>query len=226
SASIAHELRQPLNTISRAVQNLEYLLEAPEVDAAAVASKIARVLAQVERASDVIDRMRRFGRKSVGEHAVLPLRNAIENVEAIMHHVLLRAGVRLEIDIAADLTTYADQLQLEQVVSNLIQNAVDAISGIGAKSERAEGLIRIVAARSDEEEGMIQIRIEDSGPGFRPEILERVLEPFFTTKSADHGTGLGLAICETIVRESGGRLEIGNHDGGGYVTIILPHDAG
>jgi signal transduction histidine kinase len=226
SASIAHELRQPLNTISLAVQNLEYLLEAPEVDAAAVASKIARVLAQVERASDVIDRMRRFGRKSVGENAVLPLRNAIENVEAIMHHVLLRAGVRLEVEIPADLTTYADQLQLEQVVSNLIQNAVDAISGIGAKSDRDEGLIRIVATRSDEEEGMIQLRIEDSGPGFRPEILERVLEPFFTTKSADHGTGLGLAICETIVRESGGRLEIGNHDGGGYVAIVLPHDAG
>jgi|GEM_PF-1580703 signal transduction histidine kinase len=226
SASIAHELRQPLNTISLAVQNLEYLLEAPEVDAAAVASKIGRVLAQVERASDVIDRMRRFGRKSVGEHAILPLRTAIENVEAIMHHVLLRAGVRLEVNIPADLTAYADQLQLEQVVSNLIQNAVDAISGIGAKSERDEGLIRIVAARSDEEEGMVQLRIEDSGPGFRSEIMERVLEPFFTTKSADHGTGLGLAICETIVRESGGRLEIGNHDGGGYVAIILPHDAG
>ncbi len=73
---------------------------------------------------------------------------------------------------------------------------------------------------------MVQLRIEDSGPGFRSEIMERVLEPFFTTKSADHGTGLGLAICETIVRESGGRLEIGNHDGGGYVAIILPHDAG
>ena len=225
SASIAHELRQPLNTISLAVQNLEYLLEAPEVDSAAVAAKIGRVLAQVERASDVIDRMRRFGRKSVGEHASLPLRGTVEGVEAIMHHVLLRAGVRLEVDIPADVTAYADQLQLEQVVSNLMQNAVDAISGIGTKSERGEGLIRILAAPSKDEEGMVVLRIEDSGPGFRPEILDRVLEPFFTTKSADHGTGLGLAICDTIIRESGGRLELGNHDGGGYVAIVLPREA-
>lgn len=225
SASIAHELRQPLNTISLAVQNLEYLLEAPEFDGEAAAVKIKRVLAQVERASDVIDRMRRFGRKSVGEHASLALRNVVENVEAIMHHVLLRAGVRLEIGVPADVVVYADQLQLEQVIGNLIQNAVDAISGIGAKHERGEGLIGIVAAQSAGEKGMVVLRIEDSGPGFRPEIAERVLEPFFTTKSADHGTGLGLAICDAIVRESGGRIEIGNHASGGYVAVILPQHA-
>ncbi|PKQ09861.1 MAG: hypothetical protein CVT73_00545, partial [Alphaproteobacteria bacterium HGW-Alphaproteobacteria-12] len=222
SASIAHELRQPLNTISLAVQNLEILLEAPEVDGEAAAGKVKRVLAQVERASGVIDRMRRFGRKSVGDHAVLDLAGIVENIEAIMHHVLLRAGVRIEVEIAESLTVYADPLQLEQVIANLIQNAVDAISGIGAKHDREEGLVRIIAAPVPDEEDMVSLRIEDSGPGFRPEILERVLEPFFTTKSAEHGTGLGLAICDAIVRESGGRLEVGNHPSGGYVAIVLP----
>lgn len=225
SASISHELRQPLNTISLAVQNLEYLLEAPEFDEAAVAAKIKRVLSQVDRASEVIDRMRRFGRKSVGEHASLGIRSVVENVEAIMHHALLRAGVRLEIDLAPDLVVYADQLQLEQVVSNLIQNAVDAISGIGAKHERDEGLIRVVAAPTPGEKDMVSLRVEDSGPGFRPEIIDRVLEPFFTTKTADHGTGLGLAICDAIIRESGGRIEIGNHASGGYVAVVLPQRA-
>ncbi|MEQ8268694.1 MAG: ATP-binding protein [Parvibaculum sp.] len=225
SASISHELRQPLNTISLAVQNLEYLLEAPEFDEEAAAAKIKRVLSQVDRASEVIDRMRRFGRKSVGEHAALGVRNLVENVEAIMHHVLLRAGVRLELDLAPDLVVHADQLQLEQVVSNLIQNAVDAISGIGAKHERDEGLIRIVAAPAPGEEDMVSLRVEDSGPGFRPEIIDRVLEPFFTTKTADHGTGLGLAICDAIIRESGGRIEIGNHASGGYVAVVLPQRA-
>jgi len=225
SASIAHELRQPLNTISLAVQNLEYLLEAPEFDGEAAAQKTKRVLAQVERASDVIDRMRRFGRKSVGENASLVLRNVVENVEAIMHHVLLRAGTRLELDVPPEMTVYADQLQLEQVIGNLLQNAVDAISGIGARHERAEGLIRIAAAPSPDEKGMVVLRVEDSGPGFRPEIAARVLEPFFTTKSAEHGTGLGLAICDAIVRESGGRIEVGNHERGGYVAVVLPRDA-
>lgn len=225
SASIAHELRQPLNTISLAVQNLEYLLEAPEFDGEATAQKTKRVLAQVERASEVIDRMRRFGRKSVGENASLAVRNVVENVEAIMHHVLLRAGVRLELDVPQEITVYADQLQLEQVMGNLLQNAVDAISGIGAKHERTEGLIRIAVAPSPDEKGMVVLRVEDSGPGFRPEIAGRVLEPFFTTKSAEHGTGLGLAICDAIVRESGGRIEVGNHERGGYVAVVLPRDA-
>ncbi len=222
SASIAHELRQPLNTISLAVQNLEILLEAPTVDDAAVAAKTKRVLAQVERASEVIDRMRRFGRKSTGEQTNVALREMVENVETIMHHVLLRAGVRLETDVPEDLIVVGDQLQYEQVLGNLIQNAVDAISGIGTRHEREDGWVRIQARKSLDEEGMAILRVEDNGPGFRQEILERVLEPFFTTKSAEHGTGLGLAICDTIIREGGGRITLGNHESGGYVALILP----
>ncbi|MFN4229380.1 sensor histidine kinase [Parvibaculum sp.] len=224
SASIAHELRQPLNTISLAVQNLELLLQAPEVDEAAIASKTKRVLAQVERASEVIDRMRRFGRKSTGDQSTVSLCDLVENVEAIMHHVLLRAGIRLETEIPEELSVIGDQLQFEQVLGNLIQNAVDAISGIGAKHERSEGLIRLRAEVPAEEKAMVILRVEDSGPGFRQEILDRVLEPFFTTKSAEHGTGLGLAICNTIIRESGGRIELGNHEAGGYVALILPRE--
>lgn len=220
SASIAHELRQPLNTISLAVQNLEYIVAAPDFDADAVAAKVARILAQVDRASEVIDRMRRFGRKSAGDIERISLAELIANVEAIMGHVFLRAGVRVEQEISPGLAVFADRLQLEQVVVNLLQNAVDAIAG--APQERKEGLIRVLAFAAPDEKGMAVIRIEDSGPGFRPEILERVLEPFFTTKSAEHGTGLGLAICDTIVRESGGRIEPGNHAQGGYVAVYLP----
>ena len=221
STSIAHELRQPLNTISLAVQNLEFMMSEPNFDSDAAAVKVARILAQVERASDVIDRMRRFGRKSAGESNFVEVGDLVEGVEAIMNHVLLQAGVRFEKQMPENLTVFADQLQLEQVIANLMQNAVDAISGIGARHEREESLIRIVAAPAAEE-GMAVIRVEDSGPGFRPEIMERVLQPFFTTKSAEHGTGLGLAICDTIVRESGGRIELGNHAGGGYVALLLP----
>jgi C4-dicarboxylate-specific signal transduction histidine kinase len=206
---------------SLAVQNLEFLMSAPDFDTNAAAAKVARILAQVERASDVIDRMRRFGRKSAGESSLVQIADLIEGVEAIMNHVLMQAGVRFEKQVPEDLLVFADQLQLEQVIANLMQNAVDAISGIGARHERAESLIRIIASPAPEE-GMAVIRMEDSGPGFRPEIMERVLQPFFTTKSAEHGTGLGLAICDTIVRESGGRIELGNHAGGGYVAVMLP----
>lgn len=225
SASIAHELRQPLNTISLAVQNLEFILEAQEIDSEAAARKVRRVLAQVERASDVIDRMRRFGRKSLGEHETLFVRSVVENVEAIMHPVLLRNDVRVEIEVPEESRVYADQLQLEQVIGNLVQNAIDAIAGVGTTHQRDRGTIRISAAPSLDEKGRTILRVEDNGPGFSPEIIERVLKPFFTTKPADRGTGLGLAICDAIIRESGGRVEVGNHASGGYVAIILPSEA-
>lgn len=221
SASIAHELRQPLNTISLAVQNLEFILDAQEVDSDAASKKVKRVLAQVDRASEVIDRMRRFGRKSIGENEPLVLRDAVSNVEALMRHVLLAGGVHLEVDVPPEIEVFADQLQLEQVLGNLIQNAVDVIAGIGTTQAREKGAIRIAAAPSPDEEGAIVLRVEDNGSGFNPEIIDRVLKPFFTTKPMDSGTGLGLAICDAIVREFGGRIEVGNHASGGYVEIML-----
>jgi len=221
SASIAHELRQPLNTISLAVQNLEFILDAPEIDSDAASKKVKRVLAQIDRASEVIDRMRRFGRKSIGENEPLVLRDAVSNVEALMRHVLLSGGVLLEVDVPPEIEVFADQLQLEQVLGNLIQNAVDAIAGIGTARGNEKGAIRVAAAPSPEEKGTITLRVEDNGSGFDPDIIERVLKPFFTTKPMDSGTGLGLAICDAIVREFGGRIEVGNHASGGYVEILL-----
>ncbi|MCE9650325.1 MAG: hypothetical protein K8R18_11950 [Parvibaculum sp.] len=225
SASIAHELKQPLNTISLATQNLEALLSSPKFDSAAVEVKIARVLAQVDRAANVIDRMRRFGRKSLGESASVPVEGLIEGVLMMIRHVLDRAGVDVELDLGQKLTIRGDELQLEQVLTNLVQNAVDAISGVGSRvqpGEMGKGKIRIAAFVSPDEAGEVVLRIEDNGPGFPPGVAERVLEPFFTTKPAEQGTGLGLAICDAIVREGGGRLVLGNHEGGGFVALTMP----
>ena len=104
--------------------------------------------------------MRRFGRKSTGDQSTVSLCDLVENVEAIMHHVLLRAGIRLETEIPEELSVIGDQLQFEQVLGNLIQNAVDAISGIGAKHERSEGLIRLRAEVPAEEKAMVILRVE------------------------------------------------------------------
>lgn len=222
SASIAHELKQPLNTISLAAQNLETMLAGPKFDSALVEKKIVRMLAQVDRASDIIDRMRRFGRKSIGEHELVDLAELAEGVASMMRHVLERAGVEVTFDISSDVSAHADRLQIEQVLTNLIQNAVDAISGVGSRegAGASERRIHISVPRTDNR--LVELRVEDSGPGFPAGIAERALEPFFTTKNAEQGTGLGLAICDAIVRESGGRLELGNHARGGFVSIFLP----
>lgn len=223
SASIAHELKQPLNTISLAAQNLEALLSSPKFEPAAAEAKIARMMAQVDRASNVIDRMRRFGRKSVGDTEAVDLKELAEGVVSMMRHVVERAGVEVEIDVAAGLAAHIDGLQVEQVLTNLIQNSVDAISGVGTGSAgRHDGCVRILGFSDPEAARQVVLKVEDNGPGFPDGVIQRALEPFFTTKPAEQGTGLGLAICDAILRESGGFIELGNHAKGGFVALHLP----
>ena len=230
SASIAHELKQPLNTISLATQNLESLLMMPKIDPTAVEAKLARVMSQVERASNVIDRMRRFGRKSLDESKTFNVREVVEGVLLIVGHVLDRQNIETEIDLPTDLTISGDELQFEQVLMNVIQNAADAIGGIGTTSGPSSnadgtpkvGKIRFYSYVSESDPKFNIIRMEDNGPGFSAAATDRAAEAFFTTKSAEHGTGLGLAICESIIRESGGRFTYGNYDGGGYVSFAMP----
>ncbi|NIJ43227.1 signal transduction histidine kinase [Parvibaculum indicum] len=220
SASIAHELRQPLNTISMSAQNLEAMLESPDVPPDSILKKAQRILAQVERANEVVTRLRRFGRKGTGSEEDVALATLAENVSAIMGHVLMRKGVRIEIDVPEGLAVSVDPLQIEQVLTNLLQNATDAMSGVGAEAREGEKRITILSRRQT---GEICLDVLDTGPGFPDKILDRAAEPFFTTKPSNEGTGLGLAICDAILREHGGRLDIGNRDeGGGRVTLVFP----
>ena len=219
SASIAHELRQPLNTISMSAQNLEAMLEMADLPADAILKKAQRILAQVERANDVVTRLRRFGRKGTGADEEVALASLAENVSAIMGHVLMQKAVRIEIDVPERLTVSVDPLQIEQVLTNLVQNAMDAMSGVGAEVRDGEKMITISARRQP---GEICLDVLDTGPGFPDKILDRAAEPFFTTKPSSEGTGLGLSICDAILREHGGRLDIGNHEGGGRVTLVFP----
>ena len=229
SASIAHELKQPLNTISLATQNLEALLMLPDADPSAVEAKLTRVMSQVERASNVIDRMRRFGRKSLEDQSTIVIHDLIEGVLLLMGHVLDRRSVEVELDLTPGLTVTGDELQLEQVLTNVIQNAVDAMSGIGTQSDQSDehqsarpGKIRFRSYVSPDDPKINILRVEDNGPGFSAAAMEHAADAFFTTKPAEHGTGLGLAICESIIRDSGGRFTYGNHAEGGYVSFAMP----
>lgn len=219
SASLAHELRQPLNTISMTAQNLEMMAEDGRATPENVKSKIDRILGQVDRASQIMDRIRRFSRKGgevLTSTEVTPL---AQGVRLLMDHVLVPAGVHLEIAVPPGLTVTCDAVKIEQVLVNLVRNAMDAIGGIGSTAKDEKGVITI---RGEKTEHGVVLRVEDNGPGFPPDVSERPLETFFTTKSADAGTGLGLSICHLIAREHAGRLELGNHAGGAYVALHLP----
>ena len=219
SASLAHELRQPLNTISVTAQNLEMLGENEAIAPDILAPKVARILNQVERASQIMDRIRRFSRKGGGIFADVDMVELVEGVRVLMEPALAQAGVRLDIAIERNLRAHCDATEIEQVLTNLIRNAMDALTGIGSARKTANGLIAVRGRRTT---NGIAIRVEDNGPGFPADVASRPLETFFTTKGAEAGTGLGLSICHMIARDHAGKLELGNHDCGAYVDLHLP----
>lgn len=219
SASLAHELRQPLNTISMAAQNLELMAEQGPVTPETLSAKVQRIRDQVERASQIMDRIRRFSRKSGEAFAAVDIARLVEGVRLLMEHDLIAAGIRLDIDVPNDLTLRCDPIQIEQVLANLIRNAMDVLTGIGTAEKTAGGVITV---RGRNTESGIALRVEDNGPGFPGDVASRPLETFYTSKTADAGTGLGLSICHMIAREHAGNLEIGNHGGGAFVELRLP----
>jgi signal transduction histidine kinase len=219
SAGLAHELRQPLNTISMATQNLKIMAEGGAVAPDRLAPKLARILGQVERASQIMDRVRRFSRKSGEDFASVDLAVLAQGIEVLTESALVEAGVRLKVELPPTLSLTCDGVQIEQVLANLVRNAIDALSGVGSDGKISNGIVTIRGERT--EHGVV-LRVEDNGPGFPSDVIDKPLETFFTTKSADSGTGLGLSICNTIAREHGGKLALGNHSGGAYVELHLP----
>lgn len=225
AASLAHELCQPLNTISVTAQNLEMLAEAGPVAHDVLRRKIPRILSQVERAGRIMDRMRRFARKSGGVYAVCDIAALADGVRILLEHLLTPAGITLTLDIAAGLSVRCDAVGIEQVLVNLVRNAIDALSGIGTMAPAAAHAGGRIVIRGRAVPHGIILSVEDNGPGFPPDIEQRPPESFFTTKSADQGTGLGLSICHTIARAHGGVLKLGNHAGGGFARLELPERA-
>lgn len=219
SASIAHELRQPLNTISIAAQNVSMLLEREAVTPALLEEKVARILKQVERACGVMERMRRFGRKTSGELKPVPLLEVTRSARSLMHAITDMDGIVVDVDIPAGTEVLIDELEMEQVLVNLLQNARDAIMD---KPVGNCARVRIWSAPDPDDSELVRLHVQDNGPGFAPEVLKHALDAFFTTKAGSQGTGLGLCISHVILREHGGRLHIGNAaEGGGLITLFL-----
>lgn len=219
SVSLVHELRQPLNTISIAAQNVSMLMERNAVTPELLKEKVERILKQVERACKVMDRMRRFGRRTSGELKPVPLVEVARSARSLMHAVAESSGIVIDVDIPEGAVALTDELEMEQVLVNLLQNARDAIVGAGA---RRSSWVRIWSSSDRDDPDVIRLHVQDNGPGFAPEILNHALDAFFTTKAGDKGTGLGLSISNVILREHGGRLHIANAaEGGGLITLFL-----
>jgi C4-dicarboxylate-specific signal transduction histidine kinase len=193
-ASIAHDVGQPLTAI---VTNGSFLLRRlknqDDLRAAATA-----IVADGKRASSVISRVRSLLKKQDTVMAEIDINDAIQEVVSLLSNESSRHRIVMSTELGARLPrVYGDRVQLQQVMVNLIMNAVDATRGI------SEGAREIII-RSAEEEDCVVVTVEDSGMGLTPDQLDRIFEPFFTTKA--QGIGMGLSISRSIVESHGGRL--------------------
>ena len=215
SAQIAHEVNQPLGAILSSAEAAEILLEAPEPQI----SEIREILSDIKRiglrASDVVVRLRRFLKKTPVEPRNVNLNAVVSEVLAfVSHQASARRTTVTERLEKEPLFVLGDPIQLQQVVLNLVSNAIDAVGHKASDRHVIVQTLRLDDCRAE-------IAVSDSGPGVDPTKLELVFDRFFTTK--ENGMGIGLSIVRTIVEAHGGTIRAENQSAGGAVfRVELP----
>jgi two-component system sensor kinase FixL len=211
-SALVHEVNQPLAAIGNYAGAGKRLLAAANTGAAATA--LQKITEQTERAHQIIQRLRNFAKKSDSEQRAEHLPEMIQDGIALAMVILTKERVALEtrLDPATEHVA-ANRVQIQQVLFNLLRNAVEAME----ESPRREIVITVAAS----EAGMVEIGVADTGPGLAPEVRANLFRPFVTTK--DNGMGVGLSICRSIVETHGGRLWAEDNPGGGTVfRFTLP----
>jgi signal transduction histidine kinase len=200
TASITHEVNQPITAAVTYALAARRWLSADPPDFGEVNEALAGIIKEGDRASEVIGRIRALMKKTPPRKDAVSINDAILEVVALTRTETANNGVLVRTQLAEGLPPVrGDRVQLQQVMLNLIVNAVQAMSGVGEGARELQ--ISIDAVPS---EGGVRVGVRDTGPGLRPESLSRLFEPFYTTKP--EGMGMGLSICRSIIEAHGGRL--------------------
>ena len=214
AAGVAHEVNTPLTGISSYAQML--LAETPDRDPRR--RLLRKVERQTFRAARIVNTLLDFARRGRHEPTTVDLRAVIQESCDMLAERFAEAGVELRVDLDPDnpLRVLGNETELGQVLANLLANAVDSMTEAGSGSRQLTLAVRNL-------DGLIHVLIDDTGPGIREQHLERVFEPFFSTRKASGGTGLGLSISQEIVRRHGGDLSATNLEPAGCrFTVRLP----
>lgn len=224
AAGVAHELSQPLNILSMGLEGLRMRLATGPVPPHETSEKLEMATRQCGRMAEIIDHIRVFSRSSKGRlsafDAVGPLTAAVD----MMRPVFARESVALEIDVPARAgVVEGSPVEFEQVIINLLRNALDALlerraEGGVEPAWQATARLRVVP---EPQAPQLLIEVSDNGPGVPRHLLQDIFEPFFTTKREGVGTGLGLSICMNAITKMGGTLRVENR-GGAVFSIRLP----
>jgi signal transduction histidine kinase len=200
TASITHEVNQPITAAVTYALAARRWLSAEPPDFGEVSEALAGIIKEGNRASEVIERLRALIKKAPPRKDAVSINDAILEVVALTRTEAANNGVLVRTQLAEGLPpVQGDRVQLQQVMLNLIVNAIQAMSGIGEGARELQ--ISIDAVPS---EGGVRVGVRDTGPELSPESLARLFEPFYTTKP--EGMGMGLSICRSIIEAHGGRL--------------------
>jgi hypothetical protein len=216
AASLAHEITQPISAARNYARAALNFLERQPPDLGEVKKQLGSVVAAADRSGELVERIREHIRKAPPQKAHFDLNHAINEVIALGRTAITRNEVSVQVYLAAGLApVQGDRVQLQQVVLNLILNAVEAMGSVEAEPRELS-----ISTEQNQAKGVL-VAVRDSGPGVDPEDIERVFEAFYTTKTS--GMGMGLSICRSIIDAHGGRLWAGvNEPRGAVFQFTLP----
>ena len=215
AASLSHEITQPIASARNNARAAQNFLDMQPPDLGEVREALAGVVDDVDRAGDIIARVREHIKKAPLRKERFDLNAAVNEVILLARSIILRNGVSVQTRLVEGLfAVEGDRVQFQQVVLNLILNAVEAMGSVEAGA-------RDLLISTEEDHTGVLVAVRDSGPGIDPTHLERVFEAFYTTKSG--GVGMGLAICRSIIDAHGGRLWAdANEPRGAVFQFTLP----
>ena len=198
TASLAHEILHPIATARNNARSALRFLDMNPVDLGEVREALECVVRDTDRGKDIVGRIREHIKKAPPRKERFDINEAIREVIVMVQSVIDKNNVSVSTRLMEGLmAVQGDRVQLQQVVLNLVLNAVEAMSSV-------EGVRKLSINTEQDKAGGILVAVRDSGPGIDPERLDRVFEPFYTTKTS--GVGMGLSICRSIIGAHGGRL--------------------
>nr|WP_246102569.1 PAS domain S-box protein [Methylobacterium terricola] len=199
ASTLAHEINQPLTAIASYLKGCRRILSRMEgAEVPMLSEAVNQAAEQALRAGQVIRHLREFVTRGEGERHIESLPKLIEEASALALVGAKEKGVRVRFDLDPDAPlVLADRVQVQQVLLNLIRNAIEAM-------QEAEQRELVVATRALSAEGSVEVQVSDTGTGIAPEVAAQLFQPFVTTKA--NGMGVGLSICRTIVESHGGKI--------------------
>jgi two-component system sensor kinase FixL len=212
AAGLAHELNQPLSAIANGVEACAAFVRMGKGKPAKLLDLLERAGTEALRAGEIVHRLRDFVQRGRGRREPIDLRELVRKASRWLMREMEREHVVLRLHLGThSLPVLADRVQIEQVFVNILQNAIDAVRETGAGGREIE----VKAGRGAQ--GMAEVLVHDTGRGLSGEVMQRLFEPYFTTKT--QGLGMGLAISRTIIEAHEGRLSLQSRASGTGATV-------